>query len=91
MTVIRTATGKEFECDFMGVATGYDVLYLKLNAEPVEAMTVFMNPEETEMLAWHNTDTGEDVRIVSGYTLFGGLTIMEPPCPVRIRLTRPRI
>ena len=26
MTVVRTATGKEFECDFMGIATGAGIL-----------------------------------------------------------------
>ena len=89
MTVVKTATGKTFECDFMGVATGYDVLYLKIEADPTEAVQVFLNPEETHMLSWFNEDTGEDVRTETGYTAFGGLTIMPGKCPVRIRMTRP--
>lgn len=90
MTFVRTATGKQFPCDFMGIASGYDVLYLKLDMEIPEAVSIFMNPEETETLAWYDDASGEDVRTVSGYTEFGGVTIMQPPCPVRIRMTRPQ-
>lgn len=89
MTVVITATGKEFPCDFFAIATGYDVLYLKVAMEPMEAMTVFMNPEETEMLSWYNQDSGEVVRSVTGYTEFGGLDIYSGSCPIRIRMTRP--
>ena len=89
MTVLRTATGKEYPCDFMGVATGYAVLFLKVDMDVTEAVQLFMNPEETETLVWCNKDTGEDVRTETGYTVFGGITIMQPPCPVRIRMTKP--
>lgn len=89
MTVLKTATGKTYPCDFMGIATGYDVLYLKIEADPTEAVQVFLNPEETQTLVWFNEDNGENVRTETGYTAFGGLTILPGKCPVRIRMTRP--
>lgn len=88
MTVLRTATGKTYQCDFMGVATGYDALHIMLEIDLYEAVSVFQNPEETNTLVWYDDETGEDVRVEIGYTVFGGIFIMKGPCPVRIRLTK---
>lgn len=83
---LKTATGKEYPCDFMGVAQGL-VLYIKLKIDLYEALDVFQNPEETKVLTWYGAN-GDAVREETGFTSFGGFTMMSPPCPVRIRLMK---
>lgn len=83
---LKTATGKEYPCDFMGVAQGL-VLYIKLKIDLYEALDVFQNPEETETLIWYGAN-GKVVREEAGFTNFGGFTLMSGYCPVRIRLER---
>lgn len=89
MNYLRTATGKEYACDFMGVAIGYDVLYVKLEIDLNEALTIFQNPEETEVLTWIDDRDGSTIRSETGYTDFGGFIIMRGKCPVRIRMQKP--
>lgn len=83
---LKTATGKEYPCDFMGVAQGL-VLYVKLKIDLYEVLDVFQNPEETQVLRWYGTNDNM-VREETGFTGFGGFTLMEGYCPVRIRLDR---
>lgn len=88
MTLCRTAMGKEYPCDFMGVAPGLATMFVTLEIDLVEALTVFQNPEETNTLEWLGDD-GSVVREETGYTKFGGFTILDGDCPVRIRLQKP--
>lgn len=86
MPILRTATGKEYICDFMGIAIGM-VLYVQLIIDLEEALTVFRNPEETSVLSWIGTN-GEPVEIEEGFTEFGGFTIVGGQCPVRVRMLK---
>ena len=88
MKVLKTATGKEYPCDFMGIASGYEVLYVKVNMDLDEIMPIFQNPEETETLIWCDED-GTKIRSESGFTVFGGFTIMRGACPIQVRMMRP--
>ena len=83
---LKTATGKKYPCDFMGVAQGL-VLYVKLKIDLYEVLDVFQNPEETQVLRWYGTNDNM-VREETGFTGFGGFTLMDGYCPVRIRLDR---
>ena len=87
MPVLRTATGKEYICDFMGVANGGFVLYVQVAIDLYEALDIFQNAEETSTLSWIGTN-GEAGRIEEGFTEFGGLSIERDPCPVRIRMLK---
>ena len=88
MTSCKTATGKSYPCDFMGVASDYGALYLKLQIDLYEVLQVFQDPEETATLIWFNEDTGEAVRTETGFTTFGGFTIMKDAYPVRVRMLK---
>ena len=49
MPVLKTATGKEYICDFMGVANGM-ALYVQIKADLREVLDTFTNQNETETL-----------------------------------------
>lgn len=86
MTLLRTATGKLYCCDFMGVANNA-ILYVTVDMDAEEVLQIFRNPEETSRLEWLN-DSEEVVRSESGFTEFEGLTIMGGRCPIRVRMAR---
>ena len=86
MPVLRTATGKEYICNFMGVADGM-VLYVQLLIDLQEALNVFTNPEETASLSWIGMDN-EPVEVEEGFTQFGGFFITADQCPVRVRMLK---
>lgn len=86
MPILRTATGKEYPCDFMGVA-GEAALYVKVAIDLNEILEVFQNPEETIVLQWIGIDNNV-VREEHGFTRFTGFSLMKGDCPVRIRLGR---
>ena len=91
MTVCKTATGKSYPCDFMGVASDFGALYLKLEIDLYECLQVFQNPEDTAVLQWIDPDTEEGEQVVReerGFTTFGGFTIMQDSCPVRVRMLK---
>ena len=92
MTVCKTATGKSYPCDFMGVASDFGALYCKLQIDLFEVLNVFQNPEETSVLQWIDEDALEDtdpvIRRETGFTVFGGFTIMHGDCPVRVRMLK---
>ena len=88
MTVLRTATGKEYPCDFMGIAPGLATCFVTLEIDLPEVLSVFQNPEETSELSWIG-DEGNVVRTETGYTKFGGFTILDGDCPVRVRMQKP--
>lgn len=90
MPVLRTATGREYVCDFMGVASGM-ALYIKIKIDSYEeVLRVFQDPNETEILSWISED-GTAVREETGFTVFTGFDIMGGQCPVRIRMEKPII
>lgn len=86
MPVLRTATGKEYICSFMGVADGL-VLYMQLAISLQEALDVFTNPEETAVLSWIGMND-EPVEVEEGFTEFGGFFITGDQCPVRVRMLK---
>lgn len=87
MPILRTATGKEYPCDFMGVANGF-ALYVNIKIDSyMELLEVFQDPSETEVLTWVGT-SGEAVRIETGFTVFTGFDIIGGQCPVRIRMEK---
>jgi hypothetical protein len=88
MTILRTATGKEYRCDFMGVAEILVTLFVRVQIDLVEALTVFQNPEETVKLEWIGNN-GEVIRTEEGFTKFVGLSVVKGDCPVRIQLEQP--
>ena len=86
--ILKTATGKEYPCDFMGTATKY-VLYIVIDIDLNDILSIFQNPEETETLQWIGNG-GELVREETGFTKFTGFTLMDNGgCHVRIRLEKP--
>lgn len=87
MSLLKTATGKEYPCDFMGTANRI-VLYMKCDISFQEALDVFQNPEETNVLQWIGKDN-EVVREETGFTKFTGFDLMDGDCPVRIRMEKP--
>lgn len=86
MPVLRTATGKEYICNFMGVADGM-VLYVQLVIDLQEALNVFTDPEETKSLSWIGSN-GEAVEVEEDFTQFGGFFITGDQCPVRVRMLK---
>lgn len=86
MPVLRTATGKEYICNFMGVADGL-ALFVCLIINLSEILDVFTNPEETKILTWVGTN-GEAVEVEENFTEFGGFYITGDQCPVRIRMLK---
>lgn len=87
LSMLRTATGKTYPCNFMGVATGYTALYVKVEIDLNELLAVFQDPNETEVLEWIG-DSGCVVRTETGYTVFTGFDIMKGECPIRIRMEK---
>ena len=89
MSILRTATGREYPCDFMGTANGGFVLYVRIKIDTYEeVLLVFQNPEETNTMSWIGED-GEIGRVETGFTVFTGFDNMGGPCPVRIRMEKP--
>lgn len=86
MTVIRTATGKEYPCDILGVANGY-ALYAQVRMDMQEVLNIFQDENETKELSWIN-DQGDPVRTEYGFTVFGGFQIVEGNYPIRVRMTK---
>ena len=86
MAFLRTATGKEYPCDFMGLANEF-ILYVQVDMELGDVLTVFQNPEETRILYWIG-DSGEPVRTESGFIVFTGFNLVSGDYPVRIRMTK---
>lgn len=86
MPVLRTATGKEYICDFMGVANGM-ALYVQIKADLQEVLDTFTNQNETETLQWIGS-SGDVVEEESGFTTFGGFMIVGGQCPVRVRMLK---
>lgn len=86
MSFLRTATGKEYPCDFMGLANEF-VLYVQVDMALEEVLTVFQNPEETNILYWIG-DNGEVVREEHGFIVFTGFNIVSGDYPIRIRMTK---
>lgn len=92
MTVCKTATGKSYPCDFMGVASDFGALYFKLQIDLFEVLNVFQDPEETSVLQWIDEDAAADadpvIRTETGFTTFGGFVITSGDCPVRVRMLK---
>lgn len=86
MAFLRTATGKEYPCDFMGLANEF-ILYVQVDMELGDVLTVFQNPEETRILYWVG-DLGDIVRTEKGFIVFTGFNIVSGEYPVRIRMTK---
>lgn len=86
MTTLRTATGKEFYCDFMGTANEL-VLYVKVDGDLHEILNTFQNPEETRILQ-HLTENGEVTREETMFTKFVEIHLMSDGCPIRIRMEK---
>ena len=86
MPVLRTATGKEFYCNFMGVASSM-VLYVKILLDLAEVLEIFQDPNETRILQWFS-ESGELVREERGFTIFKGFELDDGACPVRVRMDR---
>ena len=86
MQILRTASGNEYYCDFMGKASPL-VLYIKVEMSFDEASRLFQNPEETKHFQWYDED-GTLLGDEWYFTKFTQITIMEGPCPMRIRLER---
>lgn len=87
MPILKTATGKEYYCDFFAIAVGYESLWLKVQIDPVEALTVFQNPEETMILEWYG-ENGDLLKRELAYTRLTGISFVNGKCPVRINLKR---
>lgn len=86
MTTLKTATGKEYYCDFMGTASSI-VLYVRIQIDLNELIEVFQNPEETRILQLVN-EKDEVLREERLFIKLTEFTIVSGPCPVRIRLER---
>jgi len=86
MTVLRTATGKEYYCNFMGTASSV-ILYVRILIELNEMLEVFQNPEETRILQLVN-EKDEVLREERLFTKLTEFTLVGGQCPVRIRLER---
>lgn len=92
MTVIRTATNKEFLCNAMG-SPRPNALIFKINIDLPVLFEIFQNPDETSTLRWVDKNEGyeEDVvREESGFTKFSSFTMTgDSECPYRIRMEKP--
>ena len=86
MPILRTASGKEYVCDFMGVANGV-VLYVQLMIDYYELLNVFTLPEETNTLSWIGS-SGDVIETEIGFTEFGGFTVVGGQCPIRLRMLK---
>ena len=86
MPLLKTATGKEYVCNFMGVANGL-VLYIQIAIDLQEAITIFTNPDETNTLSWYDLQ-GLLIETEHGFTEFGGIFIEGGQCPIQIRLLK---
>ena len=86
MSILRTNKGREYPCTFMGVANAM-TLYVQIMIDFYEAVEVFTNPEETEVLSWIGLND-EPIQIEEGFTEFGGFTVDEGDCPVQIRMLK---
>ena len=86
MPKLRTATGRECPCDVM-TSVNNTVLYVKIQMDLSETITVFQDPEETKVLQWIG-DNGNILSEEKGYTKFVGITMMPGSCPVRVRLDK---
>lgn len=86
MAFLRTATGKEYPSDFMGLANEF-VLYLQVDMELTEVLRIFQDPEETRTLYLIN-DLGETLRTETGFIVFTGFNLIRGEYPVRIRMTK---
>lgn len=88
MATIRTAKGKEYPCDFMGVGSRH-VLFIVIDIDLLELLSVFQDAEETRLLQWVG-DSGSVGREEEGYTKFVGFTLLDGDgCKIRVRMERP--
>ena len=88
MELLRTATGKEYPCSFMGVGSRI-VLFIVIDIDLNELLNVFQNSTETSVLQWIGDD-GTIEREEIGYTKFIGFSLLDSSeCHVRIRLEKP--
>lgn len=55
MSQLKTATGKEFKCDYFNPAPAIGQINLRvLNESLATVATVFSNPSETIQMTWEN-------------------------------------
>lgn len=67
MDRLRTASGKQFECDLFAPVPGMGLLYVRVVGVAIStAAAVFANPQETQTI-WHND------LYISGYTKLDAL------------------
>lgn len=86
MSVLKTLTGKEYNCNFVGVSDN-SVLYMQLEISFQEALNVFTDSNETAVLSWIGLNDNV-IRKEEGFTEFGGFTITDGQCPVRVRMLK---
>ena len=86
MSVLRTATDKEYNCNFMGVSDGM-VLYAQLDISLQDALNIFTDAEETNVLFWIGLND-EVIQEEEGFTEFGGFAVVGGSCPVRVRMLK---
>lgn len=68
MLTVKTATGREIECDAFIAATQYPVLNIHTHSiDGSDAWVIFNNPEETKVL--RKMEDGEEVAVYRNYTV----------------------
>ena len=66
MDKLKTATGKEFECDYFNPFPPANQVNLRvLGVSLVEAATVFSNPAETVQLWWEKQYLAQHTKVVA--------------------------
>lgn len=79
MEKLKTATGKEFDCDMVSVIPSPPRCYLHIHNAPLaEIAAVFSNPDETLQL-WH------DEKYISGFNKLQAISVDDDAYRVTLR------
>lgn len=89
MNIFLTATGKEFPCNFFGIASA-GVVIADLDVDLITAAKVFSNKSETEEIHYIYDNNGEEAdRVVKGFTsLLSVSNLYGETIGVRVMLQR---
>lgn len=66
MEKLKTATGKEFDCDYFNPAPVFSQINLRvLNITVAEAATIFSDPKETVQLWFENVYVAQHTKLIA--------------------------